>query len=128
SIDTPVDIAQREMLNHNVLRICLKTDAAFTCEPGQYITLINPDGAARSYSVANDPVADGHVELHIRLLADGLMSRFLMRDGAVGSRLTLRGPAGSCFYAADADSTFPIILAGTGTGLAPLYGIIKQAL
>jgi CDP-4-dehydro-6-deoxyglucose reductase len=127
-VDFAVYIAAYDMLNHNVLRLSLAPDQPFACEPGQYITLVNPDGVARSYSVANHPEADGYIELHIRLLAGGRMSDFLKNHGAIKTPLTLRGPAGTCFYVPDADIAYPIILAGTGTGLAPLYGILREAL
>lgn len=120
-------ITGKSMLNHNVLRLSLRTDGDFICEPGQFITLINRGGLARSYSVANDPRKDGHIELHIRLLKDGLMSGFLDAAG-IGDAITVRGPAGNCFYVAEDANDYPIVLAGTGTGLAPLYGIARQAL
>jgi len=124
----PALVVHRDMLNHNVLRLRLKPDGPFACEPGQYITLINGAGTARSYSVANDPGVEGYIELHIRLLADGLMSRYLMNEAAIGTSVDIRGPAGGCFYAGGEDKSYPIVLAGTGTGLAPLYGVARQAL
>jgi CDP-4-dehydro-6-deoxyglucose reductase len=126
-LDYVAVVSAKQMLNHDVLRLILTTEP-FACEPGQYITLINHHGLARSYSVANDPVRDGRIELHIRLLRDGRMSKYLGQQMAVGDRLTVRGPAGNCFYVSDADAAYPIVLAGTGTGLAPLYGIATQAL
>ncbi len=121
-------ITGKTMLNHNVLRLDLKVDGDFICEPGQFITLINRAGVARSYSVANDPRKDGHIELHIRLLKDGLMSGFLRNTAGIGDAITVRGPAGNCFYMTEEGNDYPILLAGTGTGLAPLYGIVRQAL
>jgi len=55
------------------------------CEPGRYITLINGAGTARNASVANNP-GEGHIELHIRLLADGLLSQYLMKEITMGAR------------------------------------------
>ncbi len=127
-LDTRAIVASKEMLNTTVMRIELTPEGGFVCEPGQYLTLINNDGLARSYSVANDPCRDGRIELHIRLLRDGLMSNFLKEKIKLGDSLTVRGPAGHCFYVAEEGSDYPIVLAGTGTGLAPLYGIAKQAL
>jgi CDP-4-dehydro-6-deoxyglucose reductase len=121
-------IVGKTMLNHNVLRLDLRTEGDFICEPGQFLTLINRTGVARSYSVANDPRVDGHIELHIRLLKDGAMSGFLKDTAAIGDSITVRGPAGSCFYVREDANDYPVILAGTGTGLAPLYGIARRAL
>jgi CDP-4-dehydro-6-deoxyglucose reductase len=126
-IDIPAVILRIDFLNHNVLRLDLKPDGNFPCEPGQYLTLINREGVARSYSIANNPAREGYIELHVRLLPNGLMSGYLKRTAKSGTALTIRGPAGSCFYVLDDGPDYPILLAGTGTGLAPLYGIARQA-
>lgn len=127
-IDCRAIAVSKVMLNHNVLQLVLKPLASFPCEPGQYITVMNDDGVARSYSVANNPAVDGHIEIHIRLLPTGLMSGYVRDRLKVGDALTLRGPAGTCFYVPEEGSDYAIVLAGTGTGLAPLVGIAKQAL
>lgn len=126
-IDTHAVITAKEMLNHNVMRVRLVTPTPYECEPGQYITLLNPEGVARSYSVANNPDTDHFIELHVRLLTGGVMSRFLI-EAEPGDSLTVRGPAGKCFYIAEDAQDYPLLLAGTGTGLAPLYGILRAAL
>lgn len=121
-------IRDKVLLNQNVLRVHLVRPETFTCKPGQYITVINPLGVARSYSVANDPMQDGLIELHVRLIPDGKMSMWLHTNAQRGAPITIRGPAGSCFYSETEGTDYPIILAGTGTGLAPLYGIARDAL
>jgi len=127
-LDYRADVVAKRMLSHDVLQLVIKTEIPFECEPGQYLTLINTDGVARSYSVANNPIEEDCIELHIRLLPEGLMSTFVSTRLAVGDALTVRGPTGDCFYMHGADAGYPIVLAGTGTGLAPLYGIARQAL
>lgn len=126
-LDYPAVIAEKSMLNANVLRLKLSTAAPLVCEPGQYVTLINAGGVARSYSIANDPAGGDGIELHIRLLPRGQMSEAL-GGASVGDQISLRGPAGSCFYVSEDGKDYPIVLAGTGTGLAPLYGILRKAL
>jgi len=127
-LDTRAVIIGSAMVNHNVMQLKLRPEGAFACEPGQYIVLINKERLARSYSVANDPARDGFIELHVRLIKDGLMSGYLKNKAAADEVMTVRGPAGNCFYVSEEGRDYPIVLAGTGTGLAPLYGIVKQAL
>ncbi|MGE3334128.1 MAG: FAD-binding oxidoreductase [Rhodospirillaceae bacterium] len=127
AIDTHAVISFKEMLNHNVMRVRIVTPTPYECEPGQYVTLLNAGGAARSYSVANNPQTDHFIELHVRLLTGGVMSAFFV-GADPGESLIVRGPAGKCFYVAEGAQDYPLILAGTGTGLAPLYGILQAAL
>jgi ferredoxin-NADP reductase len=96
--------------------------------PGQYVNLVRDDGLVRSYSIANLPEQDGALELHIRREPYGQMSNWL-HDAPLGTALRVRGPAGECFYMADSEQAdFPMLLAGTGTGLAPLLGVVRDAL
>src|SRR5205085_691623 len=91
------------------------------------------DGLVRSYSLASLhsppglPAGDTLLELHVRKVTGGQMSKWLHDDVAVGEPLELRGPSGDCFYVAGRPVQ-PILLIGTGTGLAPLYAIARDAL
>lgn len=61
-------------------------------------------------------------------MRNGLMSSYLSQQAQVGEALHIRGPMGDCFYYNPEQKTFPIVLVGTGTGLAPLIGIARDAL
>ena len=113
-------------LNHNVLRVRLSIDDPAPFQAGQYINLITAENLIRSYSIANVPKE--YIELHIKLIPDGLMSNYLTQRAQVGSPFHIRGPMGDCFDYNPKDKPFPIVLAGTGTGLAPLIGIANDAL
>jgi CDP-4-dehydro-6-deoxyglucose reductase len=118
-------------LNETTLKVELELcdpGARFTCRPGQYLTLTNPDGVSRSYSVANDHAVDGTLELHVSRTSHGLFSGWVFNAARPGDQLYLRGPAGSCHYGAVDDAQQPLLLAGNGSGLAPLYGILRDAL
>lgn len=126
-----VRILALEKLSERV--ICLKLavpdpSTMYAYRPGQYLTLINPAGLARSYSIANDYERDGYIELHVGSTLHGIFTHWLFTQAKVGEELHMRGPAGDCFYAATDASSHPLLLAGTGTGLAPLYGIVQDAL
>lgn len=120
-----------DYLNERVIRLLLDVDdkgAMFHFIPGQYVTLINPAGIARSYSVANNYERDQYLEFHISETREGLFTGWLFRDAKPGDVLHMRGPSGDCFYSNSGGDDFPIVLAGTGTGLAPLYAIARDAL
>jgi CDP-4-dehydro-6-deoxyglucose reductase len=126
-----VTISNLAFLNDNVLQVCLTLDdpaVGFRCRPGQYVSVINPQGIIRSYSVANDPALDGYLELHISRTSHGVFTGWLFDQAVTGMALRIRGPAGSCCYDTDGDTHNPILLAGNGTGLAPLLGILRDAL
>jgi CDP-4-dehydro-6-deoxyglucose reductase len=120
-----------EALNDQVLRATLDVmdkSAMFHYYPGQYVTLISPRGITRSYSVANAYEEDGFLEFHVSKTTQGIFTGWLFGEAKPGDILHMRGPNGDCFYSNTSAETYPIILAGTGTGLAPLYGIIRDAL
>lgn len=126
-----VRISEIAPLNAQVLRICVQPEdpsRMFAYRPGQYLTLINPEGCIRSYSIANDYERDGHIELHIASTTHGEFSGWVFKQAHYGMQLHMRGPAGDCFYNNLDGTGHPLLLAGTGTGLAPLYGIALDAL
>lgn len=125
-LDVPAVIAGLERLTPTVLRVRLRPEAPFSYRPGQYVTLRRDDGLARSYSLASLP-GDAAIELHVRRAPSGRMSGWLFEDARENQPVTLRGPAGDCFYTAG-NPEQPLLLAGTGTGLAPLLGICRDAL
>lgn len=118
-------------LNDSVMQVLLDIDdprRMFAYRPGQYLTATNPHGVARAYSIANDFNEDGHLELHIAATAHGEFTHWLFAEAREGDTLFLSGPAGHCHYEPHDDAGQPLLLAGTGTGLAPLLGIVRDAL
>ncbi len=118
-------IVSSERLSANVLRVLAERPAEFAFEAGQFVQLGRPlDGVARPYSIASLP-RDEHLEFHVSVYADGELSPWFA--SAVGMPLSITGPFGECVYLPD-DVSRPLILAGTGTGLAPLIGVLRAAL
>lgn len=110
-------------LSERVLGVWLALPEGFQHEAGQFVQLERSDGLIRSYSIASLPGEP--LELHVALLPGGAMSHWL--KGAAGQSVALRGPFGECFYVPD-EPDRPLYLAGTGTGLAPLLGVVRAAL
>jgi NAD(P)H-flavin reductase/ferredoxin len=121
----PAVISKLQRLSPSVMRVGLRSGEGFSYEPGQFITLFGPT-PPRSYSLASLPT-DPEAELHVRLIPGGAMSTWLFEKAREGDAIEVEGPKGSCFYVAGKPEQ-PMLLAGTGTGLAPLYGIARDAL
>jgi NAD(P)H-flavin reductase len=120
------EIQKLDLLNDEVLRLQIKIPESFIFKAGQYISLIRGDGLTRSYSIASLPET-GYLELHVRLIPNGKMSSWIKTSLQVGDKISIRGPSGNCFFSGG-KSEQPLLLAGTGTGLAPLYGILNDAI
>ncbi len=132
ALAAPLPTVQTEVLevtplNEHISRLRLQRPQGFDYYPGQFINVIREqDGLMRSYSLASIRDED-FLELHVKQLPDGRMSRWLCQDVKTGDTLSFQGPTGDCFYVpGDLEQT--LVLAGTGTGLAPLYGIARDAL
>lgn len=122
----PAMIAGLKPLSETVLEVRVVPEQPLEFRAGQYITLLRADGLSRSYSIANLP-GEGHLELHVRRIPDGRMSGWLFDEAEAGTRVAIHGPAGSCFYVPGREEQ-PLLLAGTGSGLAPLLGILRDAI
>lgn len=120
-------IVGKQMCGDDVCRFLLDAESNLSYRAGQYVNLIHPDGSARSYSLASVLGEEPYLELHVQRVAQGRVSPWLLDEVAEGDWLTLSGPFGDNFYR-EADKHTPLVLIGTGTGLAPLYGILKSAL
>lgn len=112
------------MLNDNVL--CLRLDSDFKWQAGQVINCVKDDTVIRSYSIASRPV-DGVIELHIRIYPRGRFGQWAKHELSVGDKLRIEAPFGSCVYD-PASYQQNLLMVATGTGLAPIYGVLKEAL
>ena len=114
------------LLNPEVVRVRLCRPDNYQYYPGQYLTLFNSDGIGRCYSIASIPAEEDFLELHIRLVPGGQVSSWAHKL-KTGDTVRITEPNGDCFYVANKKDQ-PMLLIGTGTGLAPLYGIAREAL
>ena len=126
SLRTPARIGGIERLNGDVLRLTLVPEHPLDYRPGQYVTLWRDATLGRSYSLASLP-DEGRLEFHVRVIPQGRFSGWLAREARTGDRLEIQEAAGSCFYTNDLRDR-NLLLVGTGTGLAPLWGIVRDAL
>lgn len=120
-------VIDKTMLNDTTVRLRLQPETAFPYRPGQFVNLYRYDGLARSYSLASLPQHGEPLELHVRRLECGQMSTWIHDELKVDDHVSVEGPIGNCFYIPDKPQQ-PLLLAGTGCGIAPLWGIMRDAL
>ncbi len=119
-------LVDKQWVTDDVIIASLKVDG-WQGSPGRFIRLHSPDGVSRPYSLAAPAWMEPEfVQLHIRYIPGGAMSESL-KSATVGNAFEIEGPFGKCCYRTT-DQQEPILLIGSGTGLAPLYGIVTDAL
>ena len=123
---TNASVVELERLNDRIMRVRAQPATACSYRAGQFFNILH-DGTARSYSAASVPDAEGFIEFHVARIDGGFVSGWVHDRLRHGDAITLMGPQGHCFYT-PGDRSQPLLLAGTGTGLAPLYGIARDAL
>jgi CDP-4-dehydro-6-deoxyglucose reductase len=125
AITLPCRIHSIEKMTSDVIHVRLRMppSAAMDFLPGQYIDVIGGNGLRRSYSIANAPQSDKLIELHIRSVPYGQMSRYWFEDAKANDLLRLRGPLGTFFLRDQAGRD--LVLLATGTGIAPIKAILE---
>ncbi len=121
------EVVGKEKLSSNTLRLRLQCQEDFEYRPGQFLHLYREDNLVRSYSIASLPQYGEPLELHIRKIAGGRLSTWVHEHLQLGDALEVGGPFGECFYVSGKPEQ-AILLVGTGCGLAPLWGIVRDAL
>jgi ferredoxin-NADP reductase len=124
-----VTINKIEKRTPTVTSFFFTPSAPFSFRAGQHVEvrLTAPDGyrAQRAYSIASAPEDRNSIELAIEKLATGEVSPFFHEVAQVGDEIELRGPIGGHFVWQSADGG-PILLAGAGSGVAPLMSMIRH--
>ncbi len=124
---TKARVIKKQQLTPEIVLLVLEYQTQFNFFAGQFVNLTRPDGLIRSYSIANIPHHSRTLEFHIRRLPNGQFSGWVHDELELGDQLTISEAQGSCHYLSGR-SEQPLMLVGTGSGLAPLYGIILDAL
>ena len=133
----PSRVSSLEKVSHDVMVIRLQLPANDTLRyhAGQYVEFILRDGARRSYSMANAPIAKAPgaddtppsspgIELHVRHLPGGKFTDHVFGAMKEKENLRIEGPYGSFFLREDSDK--PIVMVASGTGFAPIKAVIEH--
>lgn len=100
----------------------------FKYESGQYLTvkrIINGEEIRRSYSISSAKGIDNHLQISSKMLDGGKMSTYLYKELGVGDELEVMPPQGNFVLK---DKTGPLVLFAAGSGITPIFSILKEAL
>ena len=123
----PALIHSCDWLSAHVLRLRLTPQRPLRYSAGQHLQLWTESGIARPYSLASLPGEDPWLELHIDCRQGGAFAT-AARAFQAGDSLRLGELRGGALHYDPDWQTRPLWLLAAGTGLAPLYGVLREAL
>lgn len=124
---SPARIEQCDWLGADVLRVRLLPDQPLRYRAGQHLVLWTETGIARPYSLASLPGEDRLLEFHLDCRRSGAFSD-AARGFKVGDHLRLGELRGGALHYDPDWQARPLWLLAAGTGLAPLYAVLREAL
>jgi len=120
-------VVEKKLLNESVMRLRFQCEHEFDYVAGQFVNVQHLEkNLVRSYSLASLP-SEKTLELHVKRVPSGQMSGFLHDEIQTADSLVFSSASGDCFYT-EKDMEQPLLMVAVGVGLAPLYGIVRDAL
>ena len=123
----PTRVHSLDWLSPSVLRLRLLPEQPLRYAAGQHLVLWTVDGVARPYSLASLPGEERWLEFHLDCRQSGAFSD-AARQLRAGDVLRLGELRGGALHYDPAWSERPLWLLAAGTGLAPLWGVLREAL
>lgn len=98
---------------------------------GQYLTFVVPTGkeeVRRSYSLTSSPALDEPLSIVVKRVENGLFSRNMLDYAQIGDQLTTIGAGGFFTLPPDPASYRQVFFFAAGSGIAPIFSLIKTVL
>lgn len=107
-----------------VITLGLPANEPMQFRAGQFVDVFLPDGARRSYSIANMPKAEGvrQLELHIRHMPGGRFTDHVFQSLKLREIWQIEMPLGS--FCINEAAHKPLIFLASGTGFAPIKSML----
>lgn len=101
---------------------------AFSFLPGQFITVLHPDGKTRRVFSISSPTGQSTFSLTVKRVENGIVSRWLHDEIEVGQQVKLLPPNGKFTYEPQHLSARDMVFIAAGSGIAPFMSIIPETL
>lgn len=98
---------------------------------GQFLTfLVQLHGTEyrRSYSLSSTPGIDAFLAVTVKRIANGEISRYILRTWMTGDVVTSLLPSGRFTLQPEETAQRDIVMLGAGSGITPLFALLQQAL
>ncbi len=119
-------VREKAFLAPEVIKLSLEISSEFTFTAGQFLTIKickNQEFRLKSYSILNPPSQKGKLDFCIKLVSDGFASA-VFEKCKIGDPFEITGPLGHFMF--DEKTSNEHWFIGAGTGITPLYSIIKE--
>lgn len=124
---TPTQVQNCDWPSPGVLRLRLQPQQPVRYAAGQHVVLWTAEGVARPYSLASVPQEDRWLEFHIDCRRPGKFADAARRL-MPGDPLRLGELHGGALHYDPSWQDQPLWLLAAGTGLAPLFAVLREAL
>ena len=108
-----------------------EADTNIPYQAGQYLTLVdyvNGEEVRRSYSITSSPALDEPLTIGVKRIENGLFSRKLIDRAKPGDTWLTTGAGGFFTLPEDASALKQVFFFAAGSGITPIYSLIKTAL
>jgi len=124
---TEIRLIEKTLLSPSIIRLRFEATEPYEYRAGQFANLFRDEKLTRSYSIASVPNIDSYLEFHIEKIPNGEMSSWVFDELEIGHKINASEALGECYYSQQyADRN--MLLVATGSGLAPIYGVLRDAI
>ncbi len=131
----PLKVKKVRKLTNDSAVICFEIPESeretFRYKQGQYISLqavIDGEKYRREYSLCSSPYIDEDFSIASKIIDNGLVSNYLCNDLNEGDVIEVYPPNGKFFTELNPENQKTYVLIGGGSGITPLYSILKSVL
>lgn len=131
----PLPVAQKNWLTDDCVALTLDVPeqlrSVFDYRPGQYLTLeftIDGQTVRRAYSLCSSPRLDKQLQIGVKRIDDGLVSRHIHGTLQAGDTVQVLPPDGQFHVDTDPKARRSYYLFAAGSGITPVYSIARTVL
>lgn len=131
----PLKVKRKERLTKEAVAIHFEIPdelkEAFRYRQGQFLSLqidINGEKYRREYSLCSSPYYEEDHIIASKIIGNGVVSNYLYNDLKEGDVLEVYPPQGKFFTELNPENGKTYVLVGGGSGITPLFSILKSVL